>query len=79
MELVIAPVPDSETPTVVFGFTSETFSQCVYMTVDEDPVACLKYAETLADGFVAACGAAVQSAREVRNAGKGNDTTERES
>lgn len=66
MELVIAHVPDTATPTVVFGFTSETFSQCVYMTVDEDPIECLTYAEKLSDGFVKACGQAVQSARKVR-------------
>lgn len=66
MQLVIAPVPDSATPTVVFGFTADTFSQCVYLTVDEDPITVLKYAEELADGFVKAAGLAVQSARKVR-------------
>jgi hypothetical protein len=63
MELVISAMDSENAPTVLFGFHSPEFSQCVYMTVDEDPIACLKMAEEMADSFVKACGEAVQKHR----------------
>jgi Ethanolamine utilization protein EutJ (predicted chaperonin) len=68
MELVISAMESSDKPTVLFGFHSPEFSQCVYMTVDEDPIACLKMAEQLADGLVKACGEAVQKYRKAQDA-----------
>lgn len=68
MELVISAMESEESPTILFGFHDDTFSQCIYMRVDEDPIAVLKYANDLSDGFVKACGEAVRKYREAKHA-----------
>lgn len=72
MDLTIVPHPNPHTdePVIVFGFTSEEFSQCVYMKVPEDPQQCLAYADELYRNFIEACATAVKthkSAKSVRS------------
>lgn len=76
MDLTIAPHPNPHTdkPIIVFGFTSEEFSQCVYLEVPEDPQECVKYADELYRNFIEACAMAVKvnkSGKAIRSTFKG--------
>lgn len=64
MELSITHATDAEFPTVVFGFFSPEFSQCVYLRVDGDPVKVVQMANQIHEGFVNAAAAAVKLHRE---------------
>lgn len=70
MEIVIQHYPDADKPTIVFGFTSPEFSQCVYLRVDSDPLECVKMANQIHEQFLAACGAAVTAVNERKAARK---------
>lgn len=70
-QMTIAPYPGAPVPTIVFGFTSGDFSQCVYLQVDEDPLKCVEMANDIAEAFVAACGAAVKAHKEAANVDNG--------
>lgn len=64
MELSITHATDAEHPTVVFGFFSPEFSQCVYLRVDGDPVKVIQMANQIHEGFVNAAAAAIKSHKE---------------
>lgn len=61
VELTIMPSPNTNNPVVIFGFSSGEFSQCVYLNVDTDPLACVEMANNIAEQFVNACAAAVKA------------------
>lgn len=64
MEMVITPYPNADKPTIVFGFHDGRFSQCVYLTVDEDPLEVIKMANGIHEEFVNAAAAAVKAHKE---------------
>ena len=64
IEIVIDPVPNTPTPTILIGFHNGEFSQAVYLQVDTDPLKCVEMANNLAEAFVNACGAAVKAHKE---------------
>lgn len=74
MELTISAMPNTDKPTVLFGFHNEDFSQCVYLVVDPDPIACLKMASDIGDSFIEACGIAVKAHKD-KVAAEALDTT----
>jgi hypothetical protein len=59
IEITIDHMSGTPTPTIVFGFSTKEFSQCVYLQVDSDPLKCVEMANQMHDAFVAACGRAV--------------------
>jgi len=67
MELSITHAVDAEVPTVVFGFFSPEFSQCVYLRVDGDPVEVVSMANQIHEGFVNAAAAAIKQHKERDN------------
>jgi hypothetical protein len=66
MEIVIEPHPNTDKPTIIFGFTDEDFSQCVYIRVDTDPLKVLEMGNAIIDKFVAASAAAVKAHKEAK-------------
>lgn len=60
IEVVISPVANAPRPTILMGFTDSTFSQAVYLSVDEDPLQCVEMANQIAQKFIDACGEAVK-------------------
>lgn len=70
MELVIDVYPGQKKPTIVFGFHDGTFSQCVYLQVDSDPLEVVKMANGIHEQFVNAAAAAVKAFNEEKAARK---------
>lgn len=60
VQVTIDHVPDAPVPTILMGFASNEFSQCVYLAVDSDPLKCVEMANQLAQQFIDACGRAVK-------------------
>lgn len=61
IQVVVDHVENAPRPTILMGFSSDTFSQAVFLSVDEDPLKCVEMANDLAKQFVDACGRAVTS------------------
>lgn len=67
IELTVDHVPGAPRPTIVVGFSSDQFSQAVYLSVDENPLNCVEMANNLAQSFIDACGRAVKEFKERNN------------
>lgn len=59
-QITIEPIFTAPGPTIVMGFSNETFSQAVFINVDRDPLNVVAMANQLAEQFVNACAAAVK-------------------
>lgn len=64
MEMVIQHHPGGDRPTIVIGFHSPEFSQCVYLSVSKNPLECEQMASAFYEQFLAACGAAVREFKD---------------
>ena len=54
------PIAEGDTgPQFMIGFTSEQFSQCVFLDAPVDPQNAVKIADAFYKGILEACGAAV--------------------
>ncbi len=63
--LTIAAHPTSDSPTVIFGFSNEMFSQAVYITVSSDPLENVKFADELYAAYLNAASEAVKRHRNL--------------
>lgn len=63
VEIHIGPKPIADGdkgPQIIIGFTSESFSQAVFLDAPKDPQDAVKAADALYKGYLEACGFAVQ-------------------
>lgn len=68
MDLTIAAFPNApeDKAIVVFGFSSDEFSQAVYMQVPDDVQQCIAYADELYKNFIQACADAVKAKKNAQ-------------
>lgn len=56
------PIAEGDTgPQIIFGFTSEQFSQAVYLDASLNAADAVQAADALYKGYLEACGAAVKA------------------
>lgn len=69
-QVTIEPVFTAPGPTIVMGFSNETFSQAVFINVDPDPLKVIEMANQIAEQFINACAAAVKPYNESSGEGE---------
>lgn len=70
IQIHLGPKPqnaDDSGPQVIIGFTSEQFSQAVFLDVSQDPQEAVKVADALYHGYLKAAGEAVKTWKETTN------------
>ena len=67
VQITISAHPNAQdTPHIIFGFSSDAFSQCVYLPVPEDPREALQVADMLYKAYLDAAGEAVKRVRALK-------------